>query len=194
MKAIKLLNIALFGAALPFAALAQTTTITTTTAPDNTLPVSQWGPHAGSSEFTIGGNGSTNTRFNNSIGGITASYGYFFDNAWEGVIHQSVSYSNPQGSGGNTWTGETLGALDFNFITSGPIRPFVGPNLGWLYGNHGRDTAAAGGEAGAKFYVMPRTFIYAMANYDWLFRHDKAIFARSNTGVWDWSVGVGFNF
>jgi hypothetical protein len=194
MKITTIQKIALLAAALPLAAMAQTTAITTTTTPDSNLPASEWGPHTGSSEFTLGGNGSTNRNLDNSIGGATASYGYYFNNAWEGVIRQSLSYSNPQGTGGNTWTGETDGALDYQLIQQGPIRPFVGPNLGWIYGNHGRDTAAAGAEVGVKFYVMPRTFIYAMADYDWLFRHDKAILARSNTGIWNWSVGMGFNF
>ena len=45
-----------------------------------------------------------------------------------------------------------------------------------------------------KFYVTPRSFIYAMANYGWLFRHDEAIAARFSTGLWNWGVGVGFNF
>ena len=193
MKVINLLQIAVFGAILPLAAVAQTTPVPTTTAPDNNIPASQWGPQAGSSEFTIGGSGSTNRNLNNSIGGGAASYGYYFSSAWEGVIRQQLDYSHPQGST-DTWNGETDGALDFHLIDTGAVRPFVGANLGWLYGNHSRDTAGAGLEGGAKFYVLPRTFIYAMADYGWLFRHDKAVASRINTGIWTWSVGMGFNF
>ncbi len=192
MKINIIRKIALLAAAFPLAALAQTTTTTTTMAADT--PASQWGPHTGDHEFTLGGNGSTNKNLDNSIGGATASYGYYFTNAWEGVIRQALSYSNPQGNGGNTWTGETAGALDYHLIDHGAVRPFVGASLGWLYGNHGRDTAAAGLEGGAKFYVMPRTFIYAMADYNWLFRHDRAVAHNFNNGVWNWSVGMGFNF
>jgi hypothetical protein len=185
MKSNHLLKLALLVAGLPLAALAQTT------ASDVTM--AQYGPHGGDKEITIGGNGSTNRALNNSAGGGTASFGYYFDNAWEGVIRQSLSYSNPQGRNGNTWNGETVGAIDFHLIQQGPVRPFVGANLGWVYGSP-RNTAAAGLETGVKFYVLPRTFIFAMVDYDWFFRHDKAIASRITTGIYNWSVGMGFNF
>jgi hypothetical protein len=190
MKPTKLLSTCLIIAALPLAAWAQTTTDNVSMA----ASPSTYGPHTGSQEFTIGSNGSSNRDLNNSNGGVAASYGYYFTNHWEGLIRQTGSYSNPQGSNGNVWNGGTSLALDYDVIGAGALRPFVGANVGWDYGSNVRSTAAAGLEGGAKFYVMPRTFIFAMADYGWFFRHDKAIASRISTGLWNWSVGVGFNF
>jgi hypothetical protein len=173
--------------ALPSAALAQTP-------PNAAINPSDYGPHAGSEEFTLGGNGTTNRDLDNSSGSVAAGFGYYFTNNFEGVVRQTAGYTNPAGTSGNVWNGETSVAGDFHFIGQGPIRPFVGANLGYVYGSNIRDSGAAGLEGGAKFYVTPRSFIYAMANYGWLFRHDEAIAARFSTGLWNWGVGVGFNF
>ena len=173
--------------ALPAAALAQTP-------PNAAINPSDYGPHAGSEEFTLGGDGTTNRDLNNSIGSAAASFGYYFTNSFEGVVRQSAGYTNPAGSDGNVWNGETSIAGDLHLVDQGPIRPFIGANLGYVYGSNIRNSMAAGLEGGAKFYVMPRTFIFAMANYGWLFRHDKAIAARFDTGLWNWGVGIGFNF
>ena len=76
------------------------------------------------------------------------------------------------------------------YAARGPLRPFVGVNVGGVYGDRVSDTFAAGLEAGAKFYVQPRTFVYAMVEYGWFFEDsddvdDKLIdaAAKSNTTV-----------
>jgi hypothetical protein len=175
-------------AALPLAAMAQTTV------ENVSPPSSDWGPHMGSREFTIGANGSSNRSLDSSGGGGAASLGYYLSNHWEVVLRQTANYSNPAGHGGNVWTGETAGALDFDLAGQGALRPFVGANVGWNYGSHVSDSGAAGLEAGLKFYIAPRTFIVPMANYGWLFHHGRAIASRFSTGIWNWSLGMGFNF
>jgi hypothetical protein len=67
-------------------------------------------------------------------------------------------------------------------------------NIGGVYGDAVRETFAAGLEAGAKFYVQPRTFIYAMAEYGWFFRRARSLDDRFDDGQFNWTVGVGFNF
>ena len=183
MKLNLLLKSSLLLLALPLAARAQTTP-----------PSVDFGPHAGSQEITIGGNGSSNRDLNSSNGGAAGSYGYYFSNTFEGVLRQTVSYSNPKGPNGNVWNGESTVAGDWLLDSSGALRPFVGANLGWVYGSNVRSSAAAGLETGLRFYVAPRTFIYAMADYGWLFSHDNAIAARFTTGLWNWGLGMGFNF
>jgi hypothetical protein len=183
MKLNLLLPTSVLLLALPLAASAQTTP-----------PSVDFGPHAGSQEITIGGNGSSNRNLNSSNGGGAVSYGYYNASSFETILRQTISYSNPKGPNGNVWNGETSIAGDWLPVTSGALRPFVGANLGWVYGSDVRSSAAAGLETGLKYYVAPRTFLYAMADYGWLFRHDKAIAARFTTGLWNWGIGMGFNF
>ena len=147
----------------------------------------------GAWEFTLGGNGASNRHFDNSLGGLNVSAGYYLREAAEIVLRQSVNYSNPN-NGNAAWNGSTRIAFDQHILPRGAVRPFVGVNLGGIYGEGVRDTGAAGLEAGAKFYVMPRTFIYALVEYDWFFRKARDLSDRFDTGEYNWSVGVGFHF
>jgi hypothetical protein len=145
-----------------------------------------YGPQAGANEFTLGGNGSSNKDFNHGQGGFDLSLGNYLNNDTEVLIRQTVDY-------GSKTSLSTLLALDQHFLT-GPFRPFAGVNLGYVYGSAVRDTFAAGLEAGAKYYVMPKTFVFAMLDYSFLFRSDNQIHNRFDHGEFMLNAGVGFNF
>ena len=74
------------------------------------------------------------------------------------------------------------------------MRPFVGLNLGGFYGDNTTDTFAAGIEAGLKFYVRPKTFVFALVNYAWTFDNADDAGDNFDDGAILWTVGVGFNF
>ena len=188
MKLHRILQACCCLAALPLAALAQTTV------ENVSPPTSEWGPHMGSREIIIGANGTTNRDLDSSGGGGAASLGYYLSNHWEVALREDLSYSNPKGPGGNVWNGETSGALDYDLAGQGALRPFLGANLGWTYGSNISHSGAAGLEGGIKFYVAPRTFIMPMVDYGWLFHHDRAVASRISTGIWNWTLGMGFNF
>ena len=187
MKAPSFLKLALTSLLLPLAAVAQSGTTTTSTFDPGTPPA------PGTLEFTIGGNGAANKDLDNSLGGLNFSIGKYLNSASEIVLRQSVNYTNPNNAG-KDWSGSTRIAFDQHILPRGNVRPFVGVNLGGIYGDNVRDTWAGGLEAGAKFYVIPRTFVYAMAEYAWLFRHAKDINNRFDEGQFNWSIGVGFHF
>lgn len=167
--------------ALPLALLAQTAVPVTT---DRT---------AGEHEFTLGGAGASNKDFDNSFGGVNFSYGWYTTPTQLLSLRQSINYSNPS-NGGQQWNGSTRLAFDQHLAAHGALRPFVGVNIGGVYGDAVRDTFAAGLEAGAKFYVQPRTFVYAMVEYGWFFRRARSVDNRFNDGQFNWGVGLGFNF
>jgi hypothetical protein len=148
---------------------------------------------AGEKEFTLGGNGASNRDFDASSGGLTFSYGWYTTPTQLLSIRQSINYSNPD-VGGRSWHGSTRVAFDQHFTAHGRLRPFVGVNAGGVYGDAVRDTFAAGVEAGAKYYVQPRTFIYAIVEYGWFFRRARHVDDSFDDGQFNWGVGVGFNF
>lgn len=158
-----------------------------------TSPSTQWGPRAGQHEFTFGAGGATNRDFDNSLGGVNFSFGKYFSDTGVGLIRQSINYSNPS-SGDQSWNGSTRIAYDQHLAARGPFRPFVGVNLGGVYGGDVRDTWAAGLEAGGKIYVNQTTFLYVMAEYSWFFRHARSLDDRFDDGQFTWTAGVGFNF
>ena len=147
----------------------------------------------GEREFTLGGSGAANRDFDNTFGGINFSYGVYGSETLMYGIRQSINYSNPD-VGGTEWNGSTRFVVDHHFATQGGFRPFLGVNLGGVYGESVRETFAAGLEGGVKFYVQPRTFVYAIAEYGWFFRHANTLDNRFRDGQFNWGVGLGFNF
>lgn len=174
------ITICLLSVMLPLAAAAQTTVVDPTR-------------RAGEREFTIGGSGASNRDFDNSFGGGNFSFGTYINETAMWTIRQSINYANPE-VGGKQWNGATRLAFDQHLAARGALRPFVGVNVGGVYGDAVRDTWAAGLEAGGKFYVQPRTFIYAIVEYGWFFRHAEGIDESFDDGQFNWGVGIGFNF
>ncbi|MBI2510664.1 MAG: hypothetical protein HYV96_01680 [Opitutae bacterium] len=152
----------------------------------------EFGPHRGDRELIIGGSGGADRSFDNSFGGATVSYGYFVSDSLSSILRQSINYSNPEDTG-SQWNGATRFAVDQHFL-EGPLRPFLGANVGRIYGERVRDSWVAGLEGGMKYYVQPRTFLHATIEYGWLFQHARSIDDRFDNGQWNWSLGVGFNF
>jgi hypothetical protein len=172
---------------LLIAAVATAQTTVTTPTGDLTLRT------AGEHEFTLGGSGASNRDFDDSLGGVNFSYGWYTSDTQQWVLRQSINYSNPS-IGGQAWNGATRIAFDQHLAAYGRVRPFIGVNAGGVYGDRVRDTFAAGLEGGAKFYVQARTFIYALVEYNWFFRHARNVDDTFDDGQFNWSVGVGFNF
>lgn len=179
----------LLASILPLAAAAQTST---TTPPPDPDPGVTYGPASSRYEVTLGGSGATNTDFDSSLGGVNFSVGTYFNDSLLGSIRQAVNYSNPDNAG-TSWGGSTFLALDQHFGSSA-LRPLVGVNIGRIYGDNVHDTWAAGLEAGAKFYVQSRTFVYGLAQYAWLFDDGDDIDDTFDDGQILWTVGIGFNF
>jgi hypothetical protein len=149
----------------------------------------------GEREFTLGGSGSSNRDFDSSNGGVSFSYGQYLNETNLLVLRQSINYSNPSTPGASqSWYGATRLAFDHHLTARGAFRPFVGANIGGVYGDSVRDTFAAGLEVGGKYYVQPRTFIYAIVEYGWFFRKARSLDDTFDDGAFNWGVGIGFNF
>jgi hypothetical protein len=154
--------------------------------------IDDYGARTGDWEFTLGGSGASDKQMDDSLGGVNFSVGYFLTDTFEVAARQSVNYSNGAGGGGARYDASTFVAVDQHF-GSGRLRPFVGLNAGALYGDNTSDTWAAGIEGGLKFYVLPKTFLFALADYAWTFKGSKSPTHNFNDGAFLWSVGVGFN-
>ncbi|HWA09981.1 MAG TPA: outer membrane beta-barrel protein [Opitutaceae bacterium] len=185
MKKYQSLKLCLCLSVLPLAAMAQTTMTSPST--------NSFGTTAGTHELMFGAVGVSNKEMDDSFGGLNVSFGDYLNDTLELSLRQSVNYSNPANAS-SAWNGSTRLALDQHFSSSGAVRPFLGVNFGGIYGDQVRDTFAAGIEGGAKFYIHPRTFVFAMAEYAWSFRHARAINDRFDDGQFNWNAGVGFNF
>lgn len=150
-------------------------------------------PIAGVREVTFGGSGGSNRHLSDSFGGFSGSYGMYFSNEWQGVLRQSLNYHNPAGAA-TTWGGSTRVAADYHFTELGMTMPFVGASLGRVYGSSLRDTWSAGLEAGVKYYLQRKFFVFGMAEYSWLFKRARNVDNDFGSGQFIFTTGLGFNF
>lgn len=148
-------------------------------------------PEEGDWEFIISGSGSSDEDV--EVGSFAANLelGYYLTQDWEVALRQSVIY-NDTGAGTN-WDGSTRVAIDYHFGDAN-LRPFIGANLGYVYGDATDDRWAAGPEAGLKWYVKDETFVYGRVEYQFFFEDSDEIDDEFDDGQFIYTVGIGFNF
>jgi hypothetical protein len=151
-----------------------------------------YGGRQGDSEVTLSGSGSNDKDFESGGFGLSGSYGWYLTDEVMLNIRQSVLYADP-GDDDSAWNGSTrVGAL-YNFDL-GVWRPFVGLNVGYLYGDTTDEGFIAGPEVGVRYFVNPKTFVFGQAEYQFLFDSFSDIDNAFDDGSFAYSVGVGFNF
>ncbi|MDX1950972.1 MAG: hypothetical protein SFY81_02240 [Verrucomicrobiota bacterium] len=153
------------------------------------LTASAWAqPAAGEWEVTLGGSGNSDNDFDRGAFSLDGSLGYYLTDNWEVSLRQGIGFS----SQGDRWSGNTRGAVDYNFQL-GNIVPYLGANIGYLYGDDFEDRFAAGPEAGVKWYVLEKTFIFTGAEYQFFFEEARDIDNQFKDGNFVFTVGIGFN-
>jgi len=146
-------------------------------------------------EFTVAGGGTNDEDFNVGNGQLNVGVGYYFNESLELVARQSATYSDDEGQGDDVWDFQSRVALDFNFPI-GTIVPYVGGNVGYLYGNTNatNDTLAAGPEAGIKIYLQSAAFLQIGAEYEFFFETHESLSDAFETGQMFYNVGLGLRF
>ena len=164
----------------------------------------QDGFEAGDFEFTLGAGGANDRDFDGTSWNGNASLGYFFTDNLELSVRQSLTYtdignfSDPDDedegdTDGSALSGSTRVALDFHFDL-GRFQPFIGANVGYVYGDSVSDTFEAAPEAGVKFFVNDTTFIYGLAEYQFFFDESDDADDAFGDGQFVYTVGIGFTF
>ena len=155
-------------------------------------------------EFTIGGTGSNDDKWDVGSGSGSASVGYYFNEMIELSARQSAAYSDDVPVAGATstesvWLFQTRIALDVHFPI-GMFVPYIGANIGYLYGDSAivDDTLAAGPEAGAKIYLQPDAFLQVHVEWEFFENRQDALEStfRENfdEGGIFYFVGIGLRF
>ena len=147
-------------------------------------------PAAQDWELTLGGNGQFQNDFKGSpqsgsggAAGVGLSVGYYLNDNLEVAARQILNYGT-QG----VWAGSTRAAVDYNFLMD-KLVPFVGAEIGYTYGNHNvDDTWNFGPEAGVKYYLQSKAFIFGMAEYQMPFQGKTF-----KEGSWVFTLGLGVN-
>ncbi len=146
--------------------------------------------HAGDKELTLGGTGANGNEFNGVTAAANGSLGYFFTDQLELSVRQSVSYTD---LGARSLNGSTRVAADFHFDL-GTLVPYIGANIGFVYGDSVNDTWEAAPEAGLKWFVNSTTFIFGQAEYQFFFDKGSKVGDSFSDGQFVYSLGIGFRF
>jgi hypothetical protein len=143
-------------------------------------------------ELELGGTGQNSDRFNGVTASGNGALSFFFNDEFELGVRQSVGYSDV---GGTAWSGTTSLGLDFNLPLGdqGQFVPYVGGNVGYIYGDAIHNTFVGGPEAGVKFFINSSTFIYASISWDIFFDRHSTVTAFSD-GEIVYGLGLGVRF
>jgi hypothetical protein len=144
-----------------------------------------FGFRQGDREFTIVGQGRSDSDLDDNVFTTSFSLGYFFTNNLEGAVRQDIEFVDLPGD--NDWRGATYLAADYHFGT-GQLVPLVGANLGYVYGDGVTDEFFAAPEAGVKWFVNQTTFIQGSVQYQF------PLDGHFDDGTFAYGVGVGFRF
>ncbi|MEX0884862.1 MAG: hypothetical protein WD009_00345 [Phycisphaeraceae bacterium] len=155
-------------------------------------PPGTFGPQQGDHELTLGAGGQNDHDFNRGQANATFQLGNYVTRNWLLGVRQDVNWSGGSDSR-DTWNAGTRLFADFH-LDMGELRPFIGANLGYRYGDAVRDTWVAGPQAGAKWYVRDTTFVFGRAEYEFFFRDNEDIDDGFEDGQFIYTVGIGLNF
>jgi hypothetical protein len=156
------------------------------------------GPTANPWELTLGGSAAHGPDLNGFSAAVNASLGYYFGNL-EVVGRQTLTYSDlgATASGkGSDLNASTRVALDLHFPLGdhGEWVPYIGGNIGYVYGDAVKDTGEAGPEAGLKYYVNSNTFVFVSVEYEFFFRNSNDLADSFSNGQFVYGLGIGFRF
>lgn len=150
----------------------------------------EYGFDAGNWDLTISGSGANDVDFEGTSFGVNASVGYFFNDNLELGVRQQISYTDVGSSNGSSWDGSTDIFLDYHFDL-GRWQPFIGGNIGYVYGDSTQDTWEAGPEVGVKYFINQTTYVQLMAQYEFFFDSGDAGSDSFSDGVFRYLLGLG---
>jgi hypothetical protein len=144
-------------------------------------------------ELTLSGTAAHGPDLDGVTAGAAGSLGYFLSDQFEISIRQSVTYTDIGSSAsgkGSAWDGSTRIAADFH-IDLGRLQPFVGANIGYVYGETVNDTWEAAPEAGVKWFLNGTTFVQFLVEYQFFFDKNSEASEAFSDGQFIYTLGIG---
>jgi hypothetical protein len=141
---------------------------------------------AGNWSLELSGSGGNDKDFESGNLAVNAELGYFTSKEFEIGIRQGISWADTTFSS-SVWNGSTVIFADYHFDMD-RWQPYIGANIGYLYGDSTADTWVAGPEGGVKYFVNSTTFIDARITYE--FSLQDGI----DEGAFGYGLGIGFRW
>lgn len=141
-------------------------------------------------EFAVGGTGISNSDFDAGGAQAAGSLGYYFNDVVELSVRQNVAYGDAGPTSPEIWNFASRAALDLH-IPLGKFVPYVGANLGYVYGDTIHDSMMGGPEAGAKIYLQDDAFLQIGAEYEFFFDKGDSLETAFDDGQFLYLLGMG---
>ncbi|MEE9403844.1 MAG: hypothetical protein V3V20_03035 [Algisphaera sp.] len=150
-----------------------------------------FGPDPGLWEWTLSGAGESDTAFEESGANFTAEANHYLTQSLSVGVRQSVGIVERANNA--SWNAATSVFGQWH-LGKGQLRPFIGLEAGYLYGDGVTETFFGGPEMGTRFYLRDNTFLYGRGSYSFLVTSSDDADARFDEGRLVYSFGVGFSF
>lgn len=151
-----------------------------------------WGFSQGDWAVTFAGSGTSDNDGDNTTISGDAGVGYFFTDSFEVGVRQGLGYTDVEG-GNDQWNASTVGFIDYHFDLN-RWQPFLGINLGYLYGDNVNETWIAGPEGGLKVFLVRDAFLMALVQYNFTFDDADEAEEAFDDGRFVYTLGFGINF
>ena len=115
----------------------------------------------------------------------------YFSELLSAGVRQTLSVADSADDRSYNGATSAFGQLHFG---DARLRPFVGVEVGYLYGDDVNDTFFGGPEAGLRYYVKDDAFLFGRVNYQFLFDSGDEIDDRFDDGRFLYTIGVGLTF
>jgi outer membrane protein W len=138
---------------------------------------------AGNYALELSGSGSNDQDFTTGNAAVNLNLGYFMTKELELGVRQGIVWAD----GGSAWSGQTVVAADWHFDMD-RWQPYIGANIGYVYGDNVDDAWIAGPEAGVKYFVNSTTFVDANVAYE--FNLEDGL----DNGGFLYTLGLGFKW
>lgn len=143
------------------------------------------GPHAGNWESTLTGTGQSDDDFNSTNFGVTGSLGYYWSKNFLLTFKQGIQTHDTNNN--TLFSGRSVLQAAYQW-DMGKWQPYLGMNVGGIYGAGVRDNAIVGPEGGLKYFVNESTFLFGNIAYE------VPVDECCHDGTIPYSIGIGFDF
>ncbi len=145
-------------------------------------------------ELTLGGNAANGPNFNGFSAGLNVGVGYYLSENLEIAGRQSLNYTDQTTP--TALNASTRLAVDFHIPMGDRSQfvPYIGANIGYVYGDGVKNQFEGAPEGGIKYYVNDRTFIFADVEYQFFFNESSKGSQAVSNGQFVYGLGIGFRF
>jgi hypothetical protein len=141
--------------------------------------------------FSLGGGGNSDKELDNSVLSFNLALSKFITNETAVAVRQEFNFADV--SSDQAFNGSTRFVVDYYF-KAGNTRPFVGANIGYLYGDNVKEQFIAGPEVGIKHFLNTSTFVFVNVEYQFLFENTDQANNSMDDGRFVYSIGMGIRW